>query len=28
VRGPDKGLSYRSEVEADLKRARCSGRSF
>ncbi len=28
VRGPDMGLSYRSEVEAALKKASCSGRSF
>jgi uncharacterized membrane protein len=28
MRGPDKGLSYRAEVEAVLKQARCSARSF
>jgi len=28
VRGPDMGLSYRTQVEAVLKRARCSGHSF
>lgn len=28
VRGPDKGLAYRNEVEANLRKAHCSGRSF
>jgi uncharacterized membrane protein len=28
VRGPDKGLAYQKEVEANLSKARCSGRSF
>jgi hypothetical protein len=28
VRGPDKGQSYEREVEAGLKSARCSGRSY
>jgi uncharacterized membrane protein len=28
VRGPDKGLAYRSEVERNLRRAACSARSF
>lgn len=28
VRAPDKGLSYRREIEAGLKKARCSGRTF
>ena len=28
VRGPDKGLSYQRQVEAELKDARCTARSF
>jgi uncharacterized membrane protein len=28
VRGPDKGLAYRSEVERNLRQAACSGRPF
>jgi uncharacterized membrane protein len=28
VRGPDRGLAYRGEVERALKQAACSGRSF
>jgi len=28
VRGPSKGHAYRGEVEANLRKARCSGRTF
>ncbi len=28
VRGPDKGIAYRGEVERDLRKAACSGRPF
>ncbi len=28
IRGPDKGISYRPEIEASLKKASCSGHSF